>query len=387
MIHHSYSKLEFIFDRKEEWKARIKMIRNAKKFLYSSSFFLHYDKYGKEYVEELIKANLRGVDITLVLDSFGQMLCSNLMTKEEQYDVKDAFIRMENLGIKLIFCKPEKLLQKCLGSGMHIKIQVSDAGGALFFSGNISGTAYEKWQEMSAYVEGDIAYYLLHEFYTLGVKKIPFDHEYPLIEKAMKKKRKGTIGYISYDPVADPHVLNPMMLSKPNENTDYLEKEIDKAVSRICLSSVFFKPCPQLMAALERASKRGVNVEVFHSGLNVFNGAITIPYTPCYMRYKKCLKAGITIWENDEGEHTKMVLIDNRKVIFGSYNFEWAAHDRISEAMMESTDKEHIHIIREKFREMRRNPKNKIVTEEIFNTVPLKVKIQAILIKFIHRWF
>ena len=54
--------------------------------------------------------------------------------------------------------------------------------------------------------------------------------------------------------------------------------------------------------------------------------------------YPRLMKAGVRIYENRHGEHSKIVLIDNEWVAFGSYNFEHAAHDRLAEAMLASRD-------------------------------------------------
>ncbi len=71
---------------------------------------------------------------------------------------------------------------------MHIKIQLSDKGGALFASGNISATSYDRWREFSLYVEGPITIRLLEEFASMGAV-VNTSHMLYLLEHTSRRKK------------------------------------------------------------------------------------------------------------------------------------------------------------------------------------------------------
>ncbi|GAB4443216.1 MAG: hypothetical protein OHK0011_25580 [Turneriella sp.] len=72
------------------------------------------------------------------------------------------------------------------------------------------------------------------------------------------------------------------------------------------------------------------------------------------------------------------LLIDDTLAVFGSYNFEDAAHDRLSEAMMASTDVRAVQPVREIFAELRRHPDNVRVERHWFRDLPVALRLRII---------
>ena len=58
------------------------MIGEAREFLYLSTFYIEYDRYGIQLLDTLIDAQRRGVSVNLLVDGFGQTLGGVLMTVE-----------------------------------------------------------------------------------------------------------------------------------------------------------------------------------------------------------------------------------------------------------------------------------------------------------------
>ncbi|MFO1525342.1 MAG: phospholipase D family protein [Turneriella sp.] len=111
---------------------------------------------------------------------------------------------------------------------------------------------------------------------------------------------------------------------------------IDAANDTLSITS-FYLPTRRLMKAVVKAAKRGVRVEVFHSHREALPST-DLAWIAAAAGFGRLLKAGVTIYENLHGEHSKIVLIDDKWVAFGSYNFEDAAHDRLAESMLVSSD-------------------------------------------------
>jgi cardiolipin synthase A/B len=377
-------KLLPLYNREEEWEYRIRMINEAKQFIYASTYFLHHDNYGTQYTDALLSAHKRGVKVTLLIDGFGQILASSLMSRAEIKSLKKTLRIFSKNGINVAFYKCHRILQKLLGSGMHIKIQLSDSGGAIFSSGNISATSYDKWLEFAVYIEGGITQRLLEEFSSLGVY-VDNDHKQFLQNLNLSKSSTQKLGYISYNPTLDTHIFNPVKLKLPNTITDYLIDVFSKAKNNISLTSLYFKPEPSLLEAIVKAAKRGVKVEIFHSHKDALGVSIA-PWTPSLHIYKKLMDAGVAIYENIGGEHSKIILIDNSIVIFGSYNLEYAAHDRLAESMMISEERNIISYISEIFENLKANVSNIRIEENSYSDLPKRLHFKLLLLKYFSRW-
>lgn len=375
------SKVTPFNDLQAEWQCRMRMLREAEQFIYASSYFIQYDRYGQEYVEALLTACKRGVKVVLLVDAFGQKLASSLMTRKEITEGRKALSRLSEAGATICFYKCRTPLMRLLGSGMHIKIQLTEKGGALFSSGNISATSYDKWREFSVHVEGRIVLALLKEFTAFGTVVDPGDFD--LLNKESSDVEQETLLYASYNPTIDMHPLNPIMLHSPNKLTDYLVSLFTNAKKSISLTSFYFKPVPILLNALSDAAERGVRIEIFHSHRDALGHSI-LPWVPSFHLYPRLLELGVHIYENFHGEHSKNILVDHEMTVFGTYNFEYAAHDRVAEAMMVSTSKEMVYFMANTF-EMLRTSADNIKIDQA-TAIPQHVRRKAYLFKPFVRW-
>ncbi len=360
----------------------MRMAHDSTQFLYVSTYFIQYDVFGIPFLDALRESSRRGVRVTLLIDDFGQSLASNLMSRDERARLKRTFEQLRASGVHLVFYRCPRRLQRLLGSGMHIKIQLSDLGGAVFSSSNISSTSFERWQEFGVYVEGDIVLRLLEDFQTLGVK-LPAAHRSVLTARAQKASTTQWLGYSSAHPSHDDHWLNPLLLRSGNDLTAYLERLFSSARDHIQASSLYFKPAPVLLNAMIQAARRGVHVEIFHSHRDALGPTIT-PWLPSALLYRRLLDAGVQIYESMPGDHSKVILIDRHEALFGSYNLEHAAHDRLAEAMMSSNDQHVIETIEQFFSQKRSSRESKRIHAN--EQLPLKIRLQMSLAKYIARW-
>src|SRR5262249_45122840 len=112
-----------------------------------------------------------------------------------------------------------------------------------------------------------------------------------------------------------------------------------EAKGSIRITSFYFKPAPSILNAILEAAKKGVKVEIYHSHRDALGPSI-LPWIPSFLMYPKLLAAGVRIYESRQGEHTKLIVIDDALALFGSYNLEYAAHDRMAEVMLASDNGE-----------------------------------------------
>jgi phosphatidylserine/phosphatidylglycerophosphate/cardiolipin synthase-like enzyme len=151
------------------------------------------------------------------------------------------------------------------------------------------------------------------------------------------------------------------------------------------MTSFYFKPVEPLLTALLEAARRGVRVEVYHSHRDALP-ATDLAWIAAAVNYDRLLRAGVRVYENRRGEHSKIVLIDEEWVAFGSYNFEHAAHDRMAEAMLVSRDRRATRPAADIFAELGQDPDNVLVTPAILRGLPARLKARRALLGRFKRW-
>jgi cardiolipin synthase A/B len=370
-------------DRATEWKCRLSMIREARSFLYLSTYYIEYDFYGTTLLEALLTAQRRGVSVTLLVDSFGQWLGAKLMSPESKAALASLVKELRDAGAVVTFYEPEGLLQRKLGGGQHIKIQVSEVGEAIFGSSNITHSSFDDWGEYSVALRGPIVRELLESYRSFGGVVLQSHLE------QLEVAAKADIADIATDYwLCNPNLSGAWRLwSWQGENlvTQRLIEMLDQAQRSLWISSFYFKPTPSLLSAVIRAALRGVQVEVYHSHLDALPST-DLAWIGSAVGYPRLLAAGVKIYENHVGEHSKIVLVDDVWVAFGSYNFEDAAHDRLAEAMMSSRDRRAIEPVAAIFNELRYHPNNSLVTAEMLRALPLRRKARMAFYGPLKRW-
>jgi phosphatidylserine/phosphatidylglycerophosphate/cardiolipin synthase-like enzyme len=179
--------------------------------------------------------------------------------------------------------------------------------------------------------------------------------------------------------------LGPLGWHGRNEVTDGLLAMVEAARNSVQITSFYFKPIEPLLAAVLSAARRGVRVEVYHSHRDALP-ATDLAWIAAAANYDRLLEAGVVIYENLHGEHSKVVVVDGSWAAFGSYNFEDAAHDRLAEAMLVSRDARAVQPALAIFDELQKDPDNVRVTVESFSRLPTRVKTRIARYGRFKRW-
>lgn len=381
----SASALVPLWNRGAEWERRLAMVREARSFLYLSTYYVEHDAYGLGLLAELIAAQRRGVAVNLLVDGFGQRLGGVLMSGADKAALAARLDELRRAGAVVTTYNPARRLQRWLGGGQHVKIQVSDAGEAIFGSSNMSRSSFEGWNEYAVALRGSVVPALLESYRDIG-GEVDESHLRQLREAA----RGGAADDVALDywlcnPNRSQGAAGPLGWRGQNVVTDGLIGRIALARASIWITSFYFKPVEPLLAALIDAARRGVQVEVYHSHRDALP-ATDLAWIGAAAHYHRLMKAGVRIYENRHGEHSKIVLVDNEWVAFGSYNFEHAAHDRLAEAMLASRDTRATEPAAAIFAELRRHPDNLLVTPQVLAGWPAKLKARRWLFGRFKRW-
>ena len=373
-----------LWDRGAEWACRLAMIRDAKRFLYLSTYYIELDRYGVEILAALLEAQQRGVAVNLLVDGFGQRLGGVLMTRDIQAALAARLDELRQAGAVVTLYQPRHYLQRRLGGGQHVKIQVSEAGEAIFGSSNLTKSSFEGWNEYSVSLRGPLVRTLLESYRAIG-GSVDEDHLRRLDGVRTDAPHDMALEYWLCNPNTDQGRWGPLGWRGPNEVTDRIIDMLDAAQGTIQLTSFFFKPVAPLMTALIGAARRGVQVEVYHSHRHALP-ATDLAWIAAAVSYERLLDAGVQVRENLHGEHSKIVLVDDTRVAFGSYNFEDAAHDRLAEAMLATRDTRAIAHAASIFEELRRDPHNVLVTDRFLRSLPRRLKRRRALVGRFKRW-
>lgn len=373
-----------LWNRGAEWARRLAMVREARSFLYLSTFYVEYDEYGVEMIGELVAAQRRGVAVHLLIDTFGQRLGGVLMSRARKAALDAALQELQRAGGSIAHYRPAWPAQRWLGGGQHVKIQVSEAGEALFGSSNITRSSFEGWNEYSVAVRGPIVRTLLESYRSLG-GTVDEAHLRQLDEVAWSQTADLALEYWICDPNASQGAFGPLGWRGSNLVTDRLVERIATARQSIAMTSFYFKPVEPLLAAIVDAARRGVHVEVHHSHRDALP-ATELAWIAAAASYDRLLAAGVHVYENRRGEHSKILLVDDEWVAFGSYNFEHAAHDRLAEAMMASRDTRATAPAAAIFEELRRDRDNERVTRAALDRLSVRLKTKRALLGPFKRW-
>jgi len=380
----SASALVPLWERTAEWEHRLAMVRAARSFLYLSTYYIEHDPYGLGMLAELTVAQRRGVAVNLLIDGFGQRLGGTLMSVDHKAALSVMLDELRRAGAVVTTYQPEHRLQQWLGGGQHVKIQVSEAGEAIFGSSNLSGSSFEGWNEDAVALRGPVVRRLLESYRDIG-GTVEESHLGQLDQVAEAGAADLMLEYWLCNPNRAQGKTGPLGWRGRNAVTDGLVDRIATARRSIWITSFYFKPVEPLLAALVDAARRGVEVEVYHSHRDALP-ATDLAWIGAAAHYPRLLNAGVRIYENRRGEHSKIVLIDDEWVAFGSYNFEHAAHDRLAEAMLTSRDARATRPAAGIFAGLRRHPDNALVTPQGLAGLPLRLAARRRLFGPFKRW-
>ena len=370
-----------LWDRAAEWRRRLEMIRDARSFLYLSTFYVEWDAYAAELLDALDDARRRGVEVTLLIDGFGQTLGGVLMSAAERRALSARLDALRAAGGAVTFYRPARAAQRYLGGGQHVKIQVSDAGEAIFGSSNITRQSFEGWNEYSVAVQGPIARTLLESYRDIG--GTVSDRHLEQLDGSGDGDHR--LDYWFCNPNSGQGPLGPLGWRGENAVTDRMIAMLDAALTSARITAFYFKPVGRLMDAVVGAARRGVAVDVFHSHRDALP-ATDLAWIAAAAGYPRLLDAGVAIYENRRGEHSKIVLVDDAWAAFGSYNFEDAAHDRLAEAMLASRDPRAVGPAVAIFDELRRDPDNVAVTRDALDDLPASLRRKVAWLGRFKRW-
>ena len=299
----TYSKaknVHLLLDGNQYFNELENIILQAKHEVYIQMYILDFDSTGKRIIEALKKSAQSGVQVYLLLDSYG----SNSISK-------NIISEMEAQGINFRWYSPvfRKFSVK-FGRRLHNKLIVSDKKIALIGGINIADKYQDTpsgkgWLDYAAVVEGRIAAEL-------------HDYAFKIWNKNIRKKRtyyKATEEENIYVRFRE----NDWLRNKTEITKSYIHA-IKNAKESIVIVGAYFLPGRIARNLIKKASKRGINIKIIVAGIS------DVKFIVAAQRYfyQWLFNNNVEIYEWSESVvHGKVAIIDNKWLTIGSFNLNY----------------------------------------------------------------
>ena len=315
------NRVRLLRDGPATYTAMLAAIEGARDHIHMETYIFDDDEVGQRFAAALIARQRAGVQVNLIRDSVGTLFTPTAL-----------FAHMQDSGIRVLEFNPVNPLALRKGWEVnqrdHRKLLIVDGKTAFLGGINISGVyssgsfksqpkpqkdakgaAALGWRDTDLQLQGPVVAELQKLFLAAWAeqKGAPLEvRDWFPEPQAVGRDVVRAIGSSPQDPFS---LIYATLLSA-----------IDSAESRIQITNAYFVPDPQLLAALEGAAARGVDVQlilpsetdswlVFHAGR---------------ASYGRLLRAGVKIYERRARVlHSKTALVDGVWATVGSTNLDW----------------------------------------------------------------
>lgn len=299
------NQIEVLHSGDEAMPAMLEAIRAATKSVTLCSYIFEAKGIGAKFVEELVAAKERGVDIRVMVDDAGTRYAFPPITK----------ILLAR-GIKAERFMPHRFILRLLTMNLrnHRKIMVVD--GTIGFTGGMNIR------------QGN----MLSEHPKNPVKDMHFRVQGPVVRQLQRafaedwafcadEILQGDVWYPELKPAGEVAAIG--IPDGPDEDLEVMPKAIFAAINaarkQVRVMTPYFLPDPQIIWALNLARLRGVEVTLVTPKLN------NIPPVRWAARtlYPLLLEKGVKIYEAEGPfDHSKFMTVDGLWSLIGSTNWD-----------------------------------------------------------------
>ncbi|MBI5221989.1 MAG: phosphatidylserine/phosphatidylglycerophosphate/cardiolipin synthase family protein, partial [Candidatus Magasanikbacteria bacterium] len=301
---------------KDAWDAMYQAISGAKKSIYWELYIFLDDEAGNPFFDLLEQKARAGVDVKIVVDSWGSFWLSNQRVK-----------RLKEAGVDLRFFHERKHRYrgwwKRLWSRTHRKILVADETVGFIGGVNI-GKKMKDWLDIHVRLEGNVVHSLLRSF---AKSYVICGGDRRNVRRLLKHKFKLLSGQ------------DELVLDEPHECRSSAREKYAKALSlarkRVIFFSPYYFPDKKFLLALWRARKRGVRVDL----LIPFRTDVKLMALAAYAWFSILKKAGVKVHFLNQMLHGKGVIVDDDWAMVGSSNLEHTSFYDNYEANLQIADR------------------------------------------------
>lgn len=296
--------IEPLANGEQAYPAMLEAIRGASRRIYLSSYIFDSDQSGQHFIEALAEADTRGVDVRVLIDGMG-----------EWYSWPRTRRLLKHRGVRTARFMPLKLLPPSLHLNLrtHHKLLVVDSTVAFSGGMNIGDRHLAERLDNSARVVD------MH-FRLRG----PVVNQ---LEEVFLDMWRFTTGQANAQPGPPASAAGDMrcrvITDGPDEDLDRLTMLLVSAISlareQIRIMTPYFLPPRELVAALQAAAVRGVDVTVV---LPEKSNLPFVHWATRNMLWEVLLRGVRVFYQPAPFVHTKLFIVDRRYVLIGSANWD-----------------------------------------------------------------
>ncbi len=296
------NQVTFFFDGDDSYEAMLAAIHSATRRVWIETYIFEPDRVGRAFLDALLAARRRGVDVVLLFDVIGS---SGLKTED--------LLPLRESGARVVPFNPPRLFFARLPMFLrdHRKILIiDDVGfcGGMNVSEDYAGTRLGngRFRDTHACIEGpgvrDLAAIFISSYLTATGKKLqPAAPLMPLADGVFAQ------------------ILGSDVRRRKRHIQRALYYTVGRSVRTCLLTTPYFVPPPRLLRALVRAARRGVDVRVLTAGLS----DVPIAAVAARHLYGSLLRGGVRIFEMmGRTLHAKTASIDGIYASVGSFNLD-----------------------------------------------------------------
>lgn len=283
----------------------IEAIETAKESLFLTTYIFETNHSGRRFIDALIRAVKRGVDVRVIVDGIGEL-----------YSIPRAGTLLKRNGVRVSRFIPPKLLPPTIHINLrnHRKFLISD--GRIGFTGGMNiGDRHlaDNFGNPSRVM--DVHFCLTGPVVMQIERAFLDDWSFCTGESFLPRNRDTDIrsGDVACRTIVD----------GPNEDIDRLAAIIQGAVSsarrRILIMTPYFLPSRELSGAIQTAALRGVEVSVV---LPSKNNLPFVQWATSNMLWE-LLQRGVHVYfQPAPFVHTKLFVVDDYYALIGSANVD-----------------------------------------------------------------
>ena len=299
------NRIEVLHNGEQAYPAMLKAIEEARHTLYLMTYIFETNRTGQRFIEALGVATERGVDVRVMIDGIGEL-----------YSWPRASGLLKARGVRVVRFLPPKLLPPSLHINLrnHRKILIAD--GLIGFTGgmNIGDRHLAAGAENASPGMADLHFRLMGPVVT-QIERV-FLTDWGFVTGEHRTWNSPSVAKTG-------GALCRTVVDGPNEDLEKLTTILIGAVSlarrRILIMTPYFLPNRELIAALQAAALRGVEVVV------ILPARSNLPFVDWATRNMlwELLRWNVRVYyQPPPFAHTKLFLVDNHYVLIGSANID-----------------------------------------------------------------
>ena len=296
--------IELLQNGEQAFPAMLEAIERSQHSLFLSTYIFETNKTGRQFIDALTRAARRGVDVRVILDGVGEL-----------YAFPRAGTLLKKRGVRMARFLPPKLIPPTLHINLrnHRKILVAD-GQTGFIGGMNIGDRH-----MAAVQENPRRVVDLH-FRLAGpvVKQIEKVFLEDWVFCTGEQMPADTI-----TPIAAQGATCRTIVDGPNEDHDKLSTIMFGAVAtarrKISIMTPYFLPFRGLIAALQNAALRNVDVKIL---LPAKNNLPYVQWATTKMLWQLLQKGVRIYYQPPPFVHSKLFIVDDHYAQVGSANID-----------------------------------------------------------------